>query len=1137
MKANTIIKCIISMMISCCAIQPVFADDVDSDTQETTPRDSLLNQEDTSTQMIIHDSEENAIEENNENGKNQDSTENEVVNDSQNPEETENSVSDQYVETDENNEKFLNDENFSAFDDESNEIYFPDKYNDGNDEVSVNVPMGYDSTLINESSEDQIMVLSDNSIRVGDWSYHKYTYNGANDYVIDGYYGNSNEITLPSVLQGHIITAVTFIQNNLPKTVKIVHFPSSITQIFSFAFQFSNVEEITFPSDSQLQSIESYAFRNTPIQSFAMPKKLKTIGESAFENTLLKTIEFNEILEPCYVTNSLYSGNEHYEVVNHYNFAAAAPTGLQYVIPSNCINYKVQDGALLSKDGKILYAQPADLKGERYSVPDSVEIIGKGAMSNNKTIGDINIPNSVTTLEEYCFSTSGIKSLIMPDSIEHVQGSICYECPNLKKVKISNNLTELGEKAGWYDFYLCRELSDLTLGNKLKVIGNACFAGTKITSVYLPDTIEDLNFGAFGDCYSLTEVTGGKGLKNIYNVAFRNDNLTSFPFGDNLKYVSNTAFYNCDFTPEYPSYLIEESDGYYRYDGTIAVKGDQMYTYAFEVLNLVNQEREKAGLGKLSMDKDLLDAAMQRAYETSIAFSHTRPTGQDCFSISKKMYAENIAMGQYTPAQAMNSWMNSAGHKANILGSAYTTIGIGCVKVNGTFYWVQCFGENNAVNVVQQSNKTNEVESFPYYTSALNDLGVKIRIIPVDSAGNLKDNSPQLTISNAQKYKLYSIANMGWSEILTPIENSCVNWVIENASAGYYDKESSLFYPQKAGGFTLTAVLGDVKYDDAMKVSIRGDVLGSMQTFAGATRYDTMRLMIEEAYPTNAYTYDAIICSGTNFPDALAAASLGTRKSVILLTDPDTLSEETRQQLQRLKPQEIRVIGGISAVSESVYTELKKYTANLRRISGETRYETSLKIMDECHENFNDGKTAIIATGTNFADALSISSYSSFSHSPILLSDPVTGLSNEALLKLKEYGYTEVLIVGGVNAVPAMVEKQLRNIAGVTVERLSGETRYDTSVEIVKYAITQGLSIDGIMIATGTNFPDALAAGPVASSYIGSTVLLTDGSNTTVNFLGQYKGQFNHSYVVGGNNAVSEDTSNRLAQAMGVVRK
>lgn len=289
MKANTIIKCIISMMISCCAIQPVFADDVDSDTQETTPRDSLLNQEDTSTQMIIHDSEENAIEENNENGKNQDSTENEVVNDSQNPEETENSVSDQYVETDENNEKFLNDENFSVFDDESNEIYFPDKYNDGNDEVSVNVPMGYDSTLINESSEDQIMVLSDNSIRVGDWSYHKYTYNGANDYVIDGYYGNSNEITLPSVLQGHIITAVTFIQNNLPKTVKIVHFPSSITQIFSFAFQFSNVEEITFPSDSQLQSIESYAFRNTPIQSFAMPKKLKTIGESAFENTLLKT--------------------------------------------------------------------------------------------------------------------------------------------------------------------------------------------------------------------------------------------------------------------------------------------------------------------------------------------------------------------------------------------------------------------------------------------------------------------------------------------------------------------------------------------------------------------------------------------------------------------------------------------------------------------------------------------------------------------------------------------------------------------------------------------------------------------------------------------------------------------------------
>ena len=56
---------------------------------------------------------------------------------------------------------------------------------------------------------------------------------------------------------------------------------------------------------------------------------------------------------------------------------------------------------------------------------------------------------------------------------------------------------------------------------------------------------------------------------------------------------SKDGFYNCDFTPEYPSYLIEESDGYYRYDGTIAVKGDQMYTYAFEVLNLTLEVETK----------------------------------------------------------------------------------------------------------------------------------------------------------------------------------------------------------------------------------------------------------------------------------------------------------------------------------------------------------------------------------------------------------------------------------------------------------------------------------------------------------------------------------------------------------------
>ena len=92
------------------------------------------------------------------------------------------------------------------------------------------------------------------------------------------------------------------------------------------------------------------------------------------------------------------------------------------------------------------------------------------------------------------------------------------------------------------------------------------------------------------------------------------------------------------------------------------------------------------------MDQSLLETAMLRGFENVIYWSHTRPDGEECFSANSRMMGENIATGQTSPEQVMNAWMNSSGHRANILGSTYKRIGIGCVYIQGTYYWVQCFG-------------------------------------------------------------------------------------------------------------------------------------------------------------------------------------------------------------------------------------------------------------------------------------------------------------------------------------------------------------------------------------------------------------------------------------------------------------
>ena len=91
-----------------------------------------------------------------------------------------------------------------------------------------------------------------------------------------------------------------------------------------------------------------------------------------------------------------------------------------------------------------------------------------------------------------------------------------------------------------------------------------------------------------------------------------------------------------------------------------------MYAKAFQVLDLVNKERAKQGLSPLTMDSSLLDTAMQRGFENVLYWSHTRPSGQDCFSANSLMMGENIAMGPDAAGQVMNLWMNSEGHRNNI---------------------------------------------------------------------------------------------------------------------------------------------------------------------------------------------------------------------------------------------------------------------------------------------------------------------------------------------------------------------------------------------------------------------------------------------------------------------------------------
>ena len=127
-------------------------------------------------------------------------------------------------------------------------------------------------------------------------------------------------------------------------------------------------------------------------------------------------------------------------------------------------------------------------------------------------------------------------------------------------------------------------------------------------------------------------------------------------------------------------------------------QGGTKSEFANEVLELVNKERKANGLSPVtSSNASLNSAADKRAAEQAVSFSHTRPDGRSWstvlsdYGVKYGAAGENVAYGQRTPEEVMQAWMNSSGHRANILNASYKELGIGVYYKNGTYYWSQLF--------------------------------------------------------------------------------------------------------------------------------------------------------------------------------------------------------------------------------------------------------------------------------------------------------------------------------------------------------------------------------------------------------------------------------------------------------------
>ncbi len=267
-----------------------------------------------------------------------------------------------------------------------------------------------------------------------------------------------------------------------------------------------------------------------------------------------------------------------------------------------------------------------------------------------------------------------------------------------------------------------------------------------------------------------------------------------------------------------------------------------------------------------------------------------------------------------------------------------------------------------------------------------------------------------------------------------------------------------------------------------------------------------------------------ILTSGANFADALAANALaGANDAPVISTEPTALSLQAASTIKSLGAKHVLIMGGEAAISTSVEMSLVSMGLSVERIAGSTRQETSLVSLSKTTENSESINTVIISSGTSFADALSISPYSYAKNVPVVLTENDGTLSDNAVSKIQESGATRAVIVGGSMVVSEQAKTSLEAV-GLSVDRWWGENRYETSAEIARHTIEEGMSLTTCAIATGTNFPDALAGGALIGSKGGVLLLAADGYTTAIDeILAPNKDKVAKCYMLGGANAVSSD--------------
>lgn len=359
------------------------------------------------------------------------------------------------------------------------------------------------------------------------------------------------------------------------------------------------------------------------------------------------------------------------------------------------------------------------------------------------------------------------------------------------------------------------------------------------------------------------------------------------------------------------------------------------------------------------------------------------------------------------------------------------------------------------------------------------------------------------------------------------VESKNIGWGFDDGPASVYERR--IVYQQHT-----SALNEDIYLAFASPEVVRTQ---------GTNRYSTA-VAASKAYFSSSES--VILCTGTNFPDALAAGPFAKAMNCpLLLTQPDSVPSQVMAELDRLDVSKIFIVGGDDVVKPAVWSQLVSagYSPSpMRRIAGRDRYATSVEIalaMTEVYGGVYTVDKAFFARGDNFPDALAVGPVAAGALSPIILvnSTSVPSVVGDAV---DDLNITTGVIVGGSDVVSNDVYNGLKSLMAANgadpnpIERWAGSDRYATAIKVVENGVeSRWIDLDTVGVATGANFPDALGAG-AALGYYGSPLVLVGGTvpASVSTWVVANKRAIGRMDVFGGSDVVPDSVKSSLASKL-----